>query len=134
MVVRISEGKIYQLYDNEVFVFGSNEAGIHGAGAAKQAYFMFGAEYGKGEGLHGQSYAIPTKDHNIGPLSMHRICDYVHRFIDFAEQNPQYDFLVTEIGCGLAGLKPEQVAPLFKEVVDIENIFLPKRFWKYLIQ
>lgn len=134
MVVRISEGKIYQLYDNEVFVFGSNEAGIHGAGAAKQAYFMFGAEYGKGEGLHGQSYAIPTKDHSIGPLSMHRICDYVHRFLDFAEQNPQYDFLVTEIGCGLAGHRVEDIAPMFERALKLENVFLPRRFTKVLTQ
>lgn len=134
MIIRISEGKIYQLYDNEVFVFGSNRAGIHGAGAAKQAYFMFGAEYGKGEGLHGQSYALPTKDYDIGHLSMHEICDHVHRFLDFAEQNPQLDFLVTEVGCGLAGHSVEDIAPMFKRALDLENVFLPRKFTKILTQ
>lgn len=133
MIARVSEGKIYQLYDNEIFVFGSNEAGIHGAGAAHQAYFMFGAEYGKGEGLYGQSYAIPTKDYNIGKLPLHRICDYVHKFIDFAHQNVQYDFLVTEIGCGLAGNKVEDIAPMFKPALELENVFLPRRFSKFLL-
>lgn len=133
MIIRISDGKIYQLYDNEIFVFGSNEAGIHGAGAAKQAYFMFGAEYGKGEGLYGQSYAIPTKDQSIGKLPLHNICDYVHKFIDFAHQNVQYDFLVTEIGCGLAGNSVEDIAPMFRPALQLENVFLPRRFAKVLL-
>lgn len=134
MIARISESTINCLYDNEVFVFGSNEAGMHGAGAAKQAYFLFGAEYRKGEGLYGQSYAIPTKDYNIETLPLDRICDYVQRFLDFAEQTPQLDFLVTQIGCGYAGYQPTDIAPMFKRALNMENVFLPKTFIKILYQ
>ena len=108
-IARISENKIYQLYDNEIFVFGSNEAGYHGAGAAQLAYFLFGAEHRRGEGLYGRSYAIPTKDYDIRTLPLEKICMYVQRFLDTAMQNPQFDFLVTEIGCGLAGYKVEDI-------------------------
>lgn len=131
-IARISESKIFQLDDNEIFVFGSNEAGYHGAGAAQLAYYLFGAEYRRGEGLYGRSYAIPTKDYDIRTLSLNKISLYVQKFIDFAEQHPHLDFLVTEIGCGLAGYKAEDIAPMFKNALILENVFLPKRFIKIL--
>jgi hypothetical protein len=118
-----------------VFVFGSNQGGKHGAGAAKQA-LTWGAKYGQAEGLQGRTYGIPTKNHSISrTLALDEIKPYVDRFIQFAKANPTKVFLVTEIGCGLAGLDPKEVAPLFKEVVDqkIENIQLPHRFLRKLL-
>ncbi len=118
---------INQLNQNEVFVFGSNEAGIHGAGAAKRA-IKWGATYGQGFGYSGQTFAIPTKDWHIKTLPIQKIDDYVSRFIDFAKNNPNLIFLVTPIGTGLAGFSAEEIAPLFIKAVDIENIILPKTF------
>lgn len=129
-----SKQKIEKLLPNEVFVFGSNEAGIHGAGSASLANICFGAEMGKGIGHYGQSYAIPTKDYRIKSLSLAKIGFYINDFIDYAKRREELNFLVTEIGCGLAGYEPIQIAPLFKRVRDekIENIFLPARFIKIL--
>jgi hypothetical protein len=121
---------ISQLKENEVFVFGSNEAGIHGAGAAYQAYREFGAELGVGFGHRGKSFAIPTKDWEVKTLNLSLITFYVSRFISYTQCKPQYTFLVTEIGCGLAGYTPEDIAPLFK-IVDYlsnKNIILPESF------
>lgn len=127
--MRITPENIVQLKENEIFVFGSNEAGKHGKGAAKLA-LTWGAIYGEPEGLQGKTYAIPTKDKNIRfTLNISEIIIYVDRFIEFTKNHPELTFLVTEIGCGLAGLKPEQVAPLFIEAKDIENVWLPVRFW-----
>jgi hypothetical protein len=117
---------ISNLKTNEIFVFGSNEAGIHGAGAARLAYEKFGAVWGKGIGLYGQSYAIPTKDRKIETLKLSVIKIYVRDFLIFADNNPKYTFLVTQIGCGLAGYKPEQIAPFFASIP--ENVILPKEF------
>lgn len=134
MIDRITQSNITILKPNEVFVFGSNLSGIHGAGAAKLAHNSFGAEWGKGEGLQGNSYAIPTKDKTVyRTLSIAEIKPYVDRFIDFAKENEELTFLVTEIGCGLAGLKPAQVAPLFANVIEFQNIHLPLSFWKEFI-
>ena len=102
---------ITELKDNEVFVFGSNEAGIHGAGAAKQALEEFGAEKGKGFGWFGQSYGIPTKDYNIRSLPLPTIEMYTGEFLRIAKTQPDITFLVTAIGCGLAGYKPKDIAP-----------------------
>jgi hypothetical protein len=124
--MNISPDNITELKDNEVFVFGSNEAGIHGAGAAKLAREKFGAEGGNGFGLQGKSYAIPTKDYNIITLDLIEIKDYVNSFLLFAKERMDLIFLVTEIGCGLAGYHPRDIAPLFKNAS--ENVFLPKRF------
>ena len=104
----------------EVFVFGSNTAGIHGAGAAKEA-LKHGAILGVGEGFRGHSYAIPTKSHYVKgnrayvgePLSLRSIYRYVTAFLDFAEEHPEYRFNVTRIGCGLAGFRDEDIAPMF---------------------
>ncbi len=112
-------------------MFGSNLAGIHGAGAAKQA-MRFGAEYGQAEGFQGSTYAIPTKDENLKTLPLKRIEQKVNNFIRWAILYPRLTFLVTEIGCGLAGYKPRDIAPLFVDAVKVNNIYLPKRFWSEL--
>lgn len=96
-----------------VFVFGSNLAGRHGAGAAKFARLHRGAVYGVEEGRQGNAYAIPTKDASLRTLTLPTIGAFVRRFIEHASENPGTMFQVTPIGCGLAGYKPEQIAPLF---------------------
>lgn len=125
---------IKELKENEIFVFGSNEAGIHGAGAALQAVEEFGAMWGKGFGPHGKTFAIPTKDWNIQTLSTTDIGFYVKRFIQYAINNTDKTFLITEIGCGLASLTPEDIAPMFKIVLYLKhkNIILPDRFIEVL--
>ena len=122
---------VKSLSDHEVFVFGSNESGRHGKGAAKQA-LAWGARYGIGEGLSGNTYAIPTKNSKIQTLSKSKIKKYIENFTVFAKENPTLHFLVTEVGCGLAGYKPEDIAPFFNDVTDLENVFLPRSFWKVL--
>lgn len=97
----------------EIFVFGSNLAGRHGAGGALHAYRNCGAQYGIGRGRTGDAYAIPTKDHRIETLSLDRIRVYVSEFLDYARDNPDLRFEVTAIGTGLAGYKHEDIAPLF---------------------
>lgn len=130
--MRVTQDKITELKENEIFVFGSNEAGIHGAGAAKLAYEKFGAIWGQGYGLQGQSFGIPSKDKHIQTMSVDKIKLYVDKFLIFALNNPQLTFLVTEIGCGLAGYTPDKIAPLFRLGVDLENLHLPERFWNVL--
>lgn len=104
------------------FVFGSNTKGIHGAGAARFAMQRHGAVYGVGEGPTGNAYAIPTKDDNIETLPISAIELHVDRFIAYAEQHPDQEFSLTAIGTGLAGLSPEEIAPLFKNAPD--NVIL----------
>jgi len=99
--------------DDEVFVFGSNLAGIHGAGAAKQA-LKYGARMGHGIGLQGRTYAIPTKDSDIKTMSIDKITPYIDRFKKITLEHPQVKFFVTAIGTGLAGYKDKDIAPLFK--------------------
>jgi hypothetical protein len=119
---------IEKLADNEIFVFGSNQAGRHGKGAAKQA-LGFGAIWGQAEGLQGRTYGIPTKNYSIKrTLTIKEIKPYVDRFIQCAKDNPDLIFLVTEVGCGLAGLNPKDVAPLFEGTKDLPNVKLPKKF------
>jgi hypothetical protein len=109
-----------------IFVFGSNLAGRHGAGAAKWALLNKGAVYGCGIGLQGQSYAIPTKDEKVKTLPLDRIYTYVQEFKQFAYQHRELTFEVTKIGCGLAGYIPAQIAPFF---VDMPfNVILPQEF------
>lgn len=112
--------------DRAIFVFGSNLAGRHGAGAAKFALEHHGAIYGIGIGLQGSSYAIPTKDKNIETLPKYVIEDYVASFLDFAAVHDKLVFNVTEVGCGLAGYKPTDIAPWFKNHSD--NVRLPQAF------
>jgi hypothetical protein len=124
---------INELKDKEIFVFGSNEAGIHGKGAAKQAK-RWGAKNGIGEGLSGHTYAIPTKNKDIETLSLHKIQKYVNRFIEYAFWHSELTFLVTKIGCGLAGYKEEDIAPMFYDAVGKKNIILHESFRKILVK
>jgi hypothetical protein len=130
---RITPERIIQIADNQVFVFGSNLSGRHGLGAAKTA-LGWGAKWGQAAGLQGRTYGIPTKDKSIRrTLTVIEIKPYVDDFIEFAKQNKHLTFFVTEIGCGLAGYKPKEIAPLFQNAIDVENIYLPARFWHKLI-
>ncbi len=100
---------------NHIFVFGSNLAGVHGAGAAKNAHDLYGAIWGVGEGLAGNSYALPTKDEQIQTLSLSAIKKYVNKFVEFAWERTDLTFFITRIGCGLAGYKDEDISPLFED-------------------
>ena len=115
--------RISELKENEIFVFGSNLAGAHGGGAARLAYKRFGAVWGEGVGLHGQTYAIPTMQGGVETIK-----PYVDAFIRFAKAHSQLTFLVTRIGCGIAGFRDEEIAPLFTDAINVENIILPKEF------
>ena len=110
----------------DIFVFGSNLAGKHGAGSALHAKRFYGAKYGVGVGKQGDSYAIPTKDKNLNVLSLKQIEPYVKDFLKYAKENPDLSFNVVKIGCGLAGYKPEEIAPMFAGYS--ENVKLPKEF------
>lgn len=124
---RYTPEKITSLAENEIFVFGSNLAGSHGGGAARLAHNRFGAIWGQGVGLQGQSYAIPTMQGGVETIK-----PYVDEFITFAKENKHLTFLVTRIGCGIAGFRDNEVAPLFKDAIDAENIVLPKEFFSVL--
>ena len=126
---RISPDFINTLKENEIFVFGSNLEGMHGGGAARVAYNKFGAIWGQGVGLQGQSYAIPTMHGGVNVIK-----PYVDEFINFAKSHTELKFLVTRIGCGIAGFTDEEIAPLFKEAIEIENIYLPKSFYYILVK
>lgn len=115
--------RIAQLGEDEVFVFGSNLEGMHGGGAARTAYQRFGAVWGEGVGHHGQSYAIPTMHGGV-----ELIRPYVDEFVEYARANTHLRFLVTRIGCGIAGFRDEQIAPLFSEALNCSNIILPREF------
>ena len=115
--------RISKLNPNEIFVFGSNLAGMHGGGAAWIAYERFGAIMGQGVGLQDQSYAIPTMQGGVETIK-----PYVDEFIEFASKHPEYKFLVTKIGCGIAGFRVEEIAPLFAEAIDMDNVILPEDF------
>jgi len=114
-----------------LFVFGSNEAGIHGAGAAKIARFKFRARLGLYNGKNNQSYAIPTKDFHIRTLSLDSIEKYVKQFIEYTYDQPQRKFWLTRVGCGLAGYEDSQIAPLFRGV-NLENTSIPEEWVKYI--
>ena len=127
--LQFTPNNIEALLPGEIFVFGSNLQGMHGGGAARIAYERFGAVWGQGVGLQGHTYAIPTM--HGGPEA---IRPYVDEFIAFAKAHPELTFLVTRIGCGIAGYRDEDIAPLFKEAVGVENIVLPKSFHKVIAQ
>ena len=124
---RITPERIDRLAPNEIFVFGSNWEGHHNGGAARAALKRFGAQYGKGIGIQGQSYAIPTTGL---PQIM---AGAIQEFIEYARQHPEKRFLVTPSGCGNAGYEPRLIAPIFRNAVDVQNICLPESFWKYLV-
>jgi len=116
---------IKALKENEVFVFGSNLGGFHAGGAARVALDKFGAVWGQGVGLQGQSYAIPTMHGGVDVIK-----PYVDEFIAFAREHRELKFLVTPIGCGIAGFTIGQIAPLFADAINDENIILPEDFVK----
>ena len=132
--MRTHNGKISSLKENQIFVFGSNLRGIHGAGAAALAHRRFGARWDVGEGMTGNCYALPTKDENIVTRSLNDIQVSVNRFITCARMFRDNDFLLTEVGCGLAGLKVEEIAPLFEDGRHLTNIVWPKSFVNVLSQ
>ncbi|MBQ6194986.1 MAG: hypothetical protein IJK43_11295 [Prevotella sp.] len=117
---RTTPNHIDKLQPGEIFVFGSNLRGMHAGGAARAAYHKFGAVMGQGVGLQGQSYAIPTMQGGVETIK-----PYVDEFIDFARQHPELTFLVTRIGCGIAGFRDEEIAPLFAEAHELSNVVLP---------
>lgn len=119
--MRITPDYITRLEPNEIFVFGSNLAGFHGGGAARIAYEHFGAEWGVGVGPTGKYYAIPTMQGGVDTIR-----PYVDEFIRYAEQHPELTFLVTRIGCGIAGFTDEQIAPLFASARSLPNVTLPE--------
>lgn len=114
----------------EIFVFGSNLAGVHGAGAALYARKHHGAINGIGIGLQGSSYGIPTKDARIKTLPLHEIRTYVEDFLFFASHHPEWRFMMTRIGCGLAGYTDKDIAPMFAKVPS--NIILPPEWVDFL--
>lgn len=120
---KFTPNNITHLEENEIFVFGSNLAGLHGGGAARLAYKYFGAVWGQGVGLQGQTYAIPTMQGGVETIS-----PYIDEFISFAKQHPELIFLVTRIGCGIAGFSDRDIAPLFFSAINLENVILPKSF------
>ena len=124
---RITPEWISVLEENEIFVFGSNLEGRHGGGAARVAYEKFGAVWGEGVGLTGQCYAIPTMHGGVDVIK-----PYIDDFIAYAKVHTDKIFLVTPIGCGIAGFTPSQMAPLFSEALDVENITLPQSFVDHL--
>ena len=120
---RYTPENITSLAQNEVFVFGSSLQGSHGGGAAAAAVRYFGAVWGQGVGMQGQCYAIPTMHGGVDAIR-----PYVDEFIGYAKEHPEMTFLVTRIGCGIAGFRDEQMAPLFADAMELPNVVLPKSF------
>lgn len=114
---------INKLKDNQIFVFGSNLAGNHMGGAALQAKEKFGAEDGVGEGLIGQSYAFPTLGYELEKLTERELVRSRDNLYKCAVENPDKEFLLTKVGCGIAGYPEEQMASLFANLP--ENVVLP---------
>ena len=114
---------ITELKPGEIIVFGSNLDGFHAGGAARIAVQKFGAVWGQGVGLQGQSYAIPTMQGGVETIK-----PYVDQFIDFAKEHPELTFLVTRIGCGIAGFQDRVIAPLFADAITVPNIILPRQW------
>ena len=121
----IASSKIDFLEKDEIFVFGSNLEGKHLGGAAKAAHMKFGAKWGVGVGLTGQTYAIPTMQGGVETIK-----PYVDQFIEYANEHYEKKFLVTRIGCGIAGFKDEEIAPLFKMATSLKDVYLPISFLK----
>uniref|UniRef100_A0A6C0JU36 Macro domain-containing protein n=1 Tax=viral metagenome TaxID=1070528 RepID=A0A6C0JU36_9ZZZZ len=114
----------------KLFVFGSNLRGVHGAGAARFAFDNHNAKWGCGIGRTGDCYAIPTKDDNIKTLPLNVIKNYVDEFVLYAKEHPELMFEVTKIGCGLAGYKNKDIAPMFLDAP--ENCLLDDEWVKII--
>lgn len=127
MLHRTTPNNIQSLNENHIFVFGSNSQGFHNGGAARLAHQKFGAIYGQSFGFQGQSFGIDTMS------GLEEMEDKINWFLKITEHHPHLTFLVTELGCGIAGHQPKDVAPFFKAAINIENIHLPESFWKILI-
>lgn len=125
-----NETVITQLPDDQVFVFGSNLAGLHRGGAARTAKDHFGALQGVGRGWSGQSFAIPTLNEHFQPMPLSQIAHYIDDFKIYTKNHPLQTYFVTSIGCGGAGYQPEDIAPLFAGISP--NVILPIRFQHYL--
>ena len=124
---RVTPDFITELKEGEIFVFGSNKEGMHGGGAARIAYKEFGAIWGEGVGMTGRCYAIPTMDGSLDIIRKH-----VDDFTEYAAAHPELTFLVTRIGCGIAGWRDSEIAPLFGKASELGNVTLPEEFWKIL--
>lgn len=129
--MKFTPENIFNLEPNEIFVFGSNLAGIHAGGAAHFAYNEFGASWGDGVGPFGQTYALPTMDENLVRLPLNEISRYIKDFIRYTKGDPTKTFIVTKIGCGIAGFKVSEIAPLFFENEIPENVILPEEFYAF---
>lgn len=116
------------LNPNEIFVFGSNLSGMHGGGAAFTAYRKWGAEFGIGEGLTGQCYALPTMDYELNVLPIKYIYDRVNNLFATIRMHPDKTFLITKVACGIAGYSLREIAPLFKHFISVHNCTLPIEF------
>lgn len=130
--MKFTPENIIKLEPNQIFVFGSNLAGCHGLGAAKTAKDKFGAQYGVGKGLTGRCYAFPTKDQYIETLPLSLIKE---EFIDLfacCENFPECEFLLTKVGCGLAGYSVKDIVSCFKDLPIPANLSMPAEFWKEL--
>ena len=125
---------INKLKHNEIFVFGSNTKGLHGGGAAYYATQFFGAAWGISEGLTGNTYAIPTCTPEIEKVGINELKSSIDRFIQYAIENHALNFLVTPIGCGIAGWGVDEVAPMFESAKSLPNVSLPESFWKYFFE
>ncbi len=127
--LKFTPDNITSLGQDDIFVFGSNLAGNHAGGAARTALMKFGAVMGQGEGIQGQSYAIPTMQGGVDTIK-----PYVDRFIDLAREWDQNTFYVTRIGCGIAGFADEEIAPLFDKALDLYNVRLPESFVRVILR
>lgn len=124
--MKVTSNNIQSLKSNEIIVFGSNGFGRHDGGLARVCVEKFGAIYGKANGIQGQCYAINTMD------GLQNMQDDIRDFIKYVLFSPHQEFLLTEIGCGIAGYKPEQIAPLFEDAFNLSNISFPESFIKIL--
>ena len=125
---------ITELKHNEIFVFGSNTKGLHAGGAAYYANRFFGAVWGVSDGVTGNTYAIPTCTPEIEKVGVNELKSSIDRFIQYATENPALNFLVTPIGCGIAGWSVDEVEPMFESAKSLPNVLLPESFWKYFFE
>ena len=122
------ESIIKTLAEDTTFVFGSNLAGEHSSGAAKTALEHFGALNGVGRGWSGQSFAIPTMNEHLQQMPLSQIQHYIDDFKTYTKNHPKNKYFLTSIGCGIAGFRDEDIAPLFENAINLSNISLPKEF------